>query len=126
MYKIIWVGLGGFLGASGRYLAGGLLHRLVNHAWLPIGTLGVNILGCLLIGMLGRWAQESRWWGDSGHLFVVVGILGGFTTFSSFGFETVDLLRNKQPAGAVLYVTASVLLGLLAVFGGYFLAGHHR
>lgn len=126
MHPVFLVGIGGFIGSSGRYLAGTLIQRCVQQGSLPLGTLVVNVLGCLLIGCMGRWGQESHWWGDNGHLVIVVGFLGGFTTFSAFGFETVALIRAKQMGAAFLYVTASLLLGLLAVLAGYFLAGHHR
>lgn len=123
MWNVLWVGLGGFIGASGRYLTGTAVQQWLNPAWLPAGTLTVNIVGCLVIGILSRLAQSQQWLTEHLQLLLITGILGGFTTFSSFGSETLNLLRQRQPGWAVAYVGLSLGFGLLAVWLGYSLAG---
>lgn len=86
----------------------------------PFATLTVNIIGCLLIGVvfgLGAKGGITPDW----RLFLATGILGGFTTFSAFSYETVHMLQNGQVSSAIAYVLASVLLGLLATFVGIWL-----
>jgi CrcB protein len=115
------IALGSALGGVLRYLVGAAV-----HVWLvrtfPWGTLTVNVLGCTAIGIV--WvALASR--GEGGELaraFVIVGLLGGFTTFSSFGFETFALLRNGYTGMAVGYAFGSMALGLVAVWAGYAIA----
>jgi CrcB protein len=119
--KLILIGLGGGVGAVLRYLISGW-GQTFSDGTFPLGTIGVNILGCGLIGFLGAaWAgpfavrEEYR-------LALMVGVLGGFTTFSSFGLETFSLLREGQRAAAIANVLASNLFGLLAVWVGFRLA----
>ncbi|MBP0120791.1 MAG: fluoride efflux transporter CrcB, partial [Nitrospira sp.] len=88
----------------------------------PYGTLAVNMLGCLCIGFLSRLCTSSALIGADTQAFLVVGILGGFTTFSAFGNETMNLIREGEAALALLNVGAQVLLGLGAVWLGYTLA----
>ncbi|MCA1635917.1 MAG: CrcB family protein, partial [Acidobacteria bacterium] len=88
----------------------------------PIGTLVVNVLGCFLIGALFFLFEERGAGGETTRAVVLVGLLGGFTTFSSYGLQTFTLLREGALAHAALYVVASNLLGLLTVWGGYALA----
>lgn len=111
------VGCGAFLGANARYWIGVWVRSFAPSSF-PFATLGINLLGCFLIGLvMGTvWGR-----GPAVQLFVVVGVLGGFTTFSAFGFETLTLLRS-QPAIALGYVLASVILGLVATWGGNELA----
>ena len=123
MWNVLWVGLGGFLGAGGRYLTGTAVQQWLNPAWLPVGTLTVNIVGCLVIGILGRLGESQQWLTDQMRLLLITGILGGFTTFSSLGYETLNLLRQRQIGWAIGYVGLSLALGLLAVWVGYTLVG---
>lgn len=115
------VAVGGALGSLARFAVGNWV-----AAWLgsrfPYGTLLVNLLGCLLMGLLvvligERWALAPQW-----RAFVLVGLLGGFTTFSSFSLEAYTLLRTQQWLAALLYVAGSLLLGLLALAVGIVLA----
>lgn len=86
----------------------------------PWGTLAVNLLGCLGIGALTGLAGGDRgWFTDNVRSLLVTGLLGGFTTFSAFGNETISLFRNGDTLTAILYVLASVLIGLAAVWTGY-------
>lgn len=104
------IGIGGGLGALARYGLVSLVHaRTVAFPW---GTLAVNAIGCFLIGaMFERLSTDAR-------AFVVVGVLGGFTTFSAFGHETVELLRGGQTTLALLNAAGNVVLGVGAVLLG--------
>lgn len=118
MIQLLLVGLGGMLGAMLRYLM-----ALAVLAWplgerFPLATLLINIAGCLLIGLLVGLVERQGWPGELWRLFLMVGVLGGFTTFSAFGLETISLLQRDALALALFYVGGSVLGGLLAVWLG--------
>ena len=119
---VLWVGLGGFVGAVLRY---GVSHGV--QAWagdrFPAGTLVVNVLGCLAIGLLLGVTGRSTDLPEPARLMVVVGLLGSFTTFSTFGKETVDLIALGEPGRALLVVAGNLALGLPAVWLGARLAG---
>ena len=119
MWQIIMVGVGGFVGSVLRYLVSGWVQGLVDSSTFACGTLSVNVLGCLAIGLLGGWADNAGLFGPSARLFLLVGVLGGFTTFSTFGYETMAMLRDKAVLGALLYVGLHLLLGFGAVALGY-------
>ena len=119
---ILWVGCGGFIGAIMRYLMGLWASQLWPDRVLPLGTIAANLLGCLAIGLLAG--------GLSGHnspavmLFLMVGLLGGFTTFSAFGLETLTLMREGHVAAALGNVLLQVTGGLIAVWVGWRLMTH--
>lgn len=116
--NILLVGLGGFAGAVSRYLLGGwVLHHSLN-ARFPWSTFAVNALGCLLIGLLSGLAERLDWFTPSMRLLLLTGLLGGFTTFSAFGLETVHLLRRGEPWIALAYTLSSLLACTLAVWIG--------
>jgi CrcB protein len=117
--EILLVGCGGFVGAVGRYLFGGWIHRLFRQADFPYGTLGVNLLGCLVIGLLAGLADQRELFGPDTRLFVFIGMLGAFTTFSTFSYETLALLRDGQTLSAFVNIVISVIAGLLLAFTGY-------
>lgn len=117
------VGSGGFVGALARYGIGGLVHRQVPLAIFPYGTLLVNLLGCLLIGILAGLAESRQLFGPQFRQFAMIGILGGFTTFSTFGFETVAMLRDADYLRAGANIAINVIAGLTLVWLGYQLAG---
>lgn len=123
----MWVGLGGLLGAIARYALSLRLSAATapsaGLAPLPWGTLAVNLLGCLAIGLLAGLALRGDWLGPALQLFLFTGVLGGFTTFSAFGLEALTLLLQRQWALALGYVLASVGLGLLAVAAGLWAGG---
>lgn len=113
MNPIILVGIGGAAGSILRYLA----QRQLN-ADFPLGTLSVNILGCLLIGIL--WAlvaknELSNTW----RIALMAGFCGGFTTFSSFTLESLQLLQDNRYLFFIVYIISNVVIGLLATFAGY-------
>lgn len=113
------VGSGGFIGALARYGLSGLVHRQVPLAAFPYGTLVVNLLGCLLIGVLAGLADSRQLFGPEFRLFALIGVLGGFTTFSTFGYETLALVRDAEYLRAVTNVSVHVILGLALVWLGY-------
>ncbi len=119
MWQIILVGAGGFVGSILRYLVSGWVQGLLDRPTFGCGTLSVNVLGCLAIGLLGGWADNAGLLGPSARLFLLVGVLGGFTTFSTFGYETMAMLRDKASLDALLYVGLHLLLGFGAVALGY-------
>ena len=118
MINILLVGLGGFIGSILRYLASGYVQQSSKSIDFPYGTLAVNVIGCFVIGFLAQLAEERGAFMSESRLFVFVGILGGFTTFSSFGNETLNLARDSQMLNALANVGANVILGLFAVWLG--------
>ena len=112
------VGLGGFLGAVARYLVGQWLLPLTVAHRFPWPTFVVNVSGCLLIGILAGLVEKHGLFSPGLRLFLFTGLLGGYTTFSAFGLESIALLRRGDFALVALYATASVVLGLLAVWLG--------
>jgi CrcB protein len=118
MTGIILVGVGSFLGGILRYGLSLWVHRVLDNPWFPYGTLAVNVLGCLIIGLLAGLAETRAALSSQVRLFLFVGILGGFTTFSSFALETFSLARDTQNAAALANVGAQLVLGLLAVWLG--------
>ena len=119
MNALLWVMFGGALGAGLRYGISLLLQT--RSAEFPVGTLTVNLLGCLLIGFIATWlnAETAR---PALRLALIVGILGGFTTFSSFGLETIELLQNGRLLVAGAYIFISNSLGLALVWLGHRIA----
>jgi CrcB protein len=118
--RALAVGAGGFLGSLLRWLLAGAIDT--GGGRLPLGTLGVNVLGCLLIGALGGlWLDDPAVTPEL-RLLLVTGVLGGFTTFSSFGWETLQMVREGSTGAALLYVTAQVVLGVGAAAVGFALA----
>ena len=119
MHPAILVGIGGCLGSIARYWLSTAVNRYFAHVF-PYGTLAVNILGCLLLGAVIGLVEHRQMFGLNMRLLLTVGILGGFTTFSAFGWETFDLLRNHQHLLALSNVVGNVVLGTLAVVAGWY------
>ncbi|MBN1789506.1 MAG: fluoride efflux transporter CrcB [Bacteroidales bacterium] len=115
---IIVIGLGGFIGSVARYFLSGL-NLKYDFLSIPIGTLSVNIIGSLIIGFLTGIAEKSDLLTTEWRLFLMVGICGGFTTFSSFTNENLMLMHNGQFLAVLLYTSLSVIFGFLAVYLGY-------
>ena len=117
MVKLLLVGAGSFLGGIARYALSGLVQRWAG-AGFPWGTLAVNVTGCFAIGAVLHLVEDRAMLGPDARVFLVVGILGGFTTFSAFGWETFELLRANQPGLALVNAAGSVTAGLAAVWLG--------
>ncbi len=116
--NILLIGLGGFIGSIARFLVSRLNNQL---DWLsiPIGTLAVNVIGSFLIGFLVGISEKSPILTVELRMFLMVGLCGGFTTFSSFTGENLMLMRNGQFLPLFLYTGLSILLGFTAVYFGY-------
>lgn len=119
MKLVLLIGAGGFIGSALRYLISLFIQNKVLSTF-PFGTFAVNVLGCFLIGAVYALSERGNL-GAEWRLFLATGILGGFTTFSSFSNETVSMIRDAQYGPALIYVGSSVILGLLATFFGIFL-----
>ena len=122
MLPILLVGAGGFLGSILRYVLSGWAHRILDNPWFPYGTLVVNVTGSLAIGFLAGLADSRSLFSSEARLFVFIGLLGGFTTFSSLTIETFSLARSAQLLAAAMNVTLQLFLGLVAVWLGNLLA----
>lgn len=112
------VGTGGFLGAVARYAVSGAVHRFTGFPAFPYGTLVVNLAGCAAIGLLAGWVETRQVLGPEARLFLFIGVLGSFTTFSTFGYETLALLRDGATIRAAANVLLHVGLGIGAAWGG--------
>lgn len=118
MRDLLIVGGGSFLGGACRYyLSGWVMHSFIDMRF-PLGTLAVNFLGCFAIGIIGGLAEHHHMFSPPIRLFLITGLLGGFTTFSAFGYETLYLVRTGGLNLAFLNVILSVVLCLLAVWFG--------
>ena len=119
--RLLLVGAGGFLGSVLRYLLGSWVQTAFGGRF-PLGTLVVNVLGCFVIGLLMGVAEVRSVLSPEVRLFAAVGVLGGFTTFSNFSYDTVELWRGMTSFAAMLNATANLALGLLATWMGLALA----
>jgi len=117
---LAYVALGGALGALARYGISGWVYDRMGESF-PWGTLMVNLVGCLVLGVAVRWLQVTSV-APGVRPFLMIGLLGAFTTFSTFSYETVALLQEGQWLRASLYVGGSVALGLIAMLAGMALA----
>ena len=116
---MIWyVALGSAVGGVSRYLLQGLVQRLTATTF-PSGTLAVNVSGSLVLGFILRYALETPAVSPEVRALLTVGFCGGYTTFSTFSYETAALLEDGDYRRAALYVTASVLLSLVGTFAGF-------
>ena len=122
MIEIMFVGVGSFIGGVLRFGLSTWVHRVLDNPWFPYGTLAVNALGCLLIGFLAGLAEARVAFTSDVRLFIFVGSLGGFTTFSSFALETFSLARDTQTVAALANIGLQLVFGLVAVWVGNVLA----
>jgi CrcB protein len=116
---VLLVGIGGFIGAVMRYLVTNWVQDFFQTLSLPYGTLTVNITGCLMIGLLAGLSENRNLFGPEARALLFIGVLGGFTTFSTFGYETIQLLRDGESLAAFSNIGLQVCLGLAAVWVGY-------
>ncbi len=115
---LLLVGIGGFLGASMRYLAAAWVQNAIGSAGFPYGTLAVNAAGCLLIGLVVGFFEARQPLSSEAQAFAIVGVLGGFTTFSAFGMDTIRLVRDGAYLAGSANVVLQVAIGLSAVAVG--------
>ena len=113
MNQLLLVGLGGAIGSMLRFGCS----RWLNTTAFPYGTFAVNVLGCLLIGLL--WGFFSRHINEQLRLLLVTGLCGGFTTFSTFTYEGIQMIQEARWTTFIVYTTASVVIGLVATYFGY-------
>lgn len=128
MKQALIVGLGGFIGSIGRYKLGGvILHHTASWRF-PLSTFAVNVIGCFVIGALAALVEHRDLFSPETRLFLFTGLLGGFTTFSAFGYECAFLLRRGETGIALAYAGLSVVCGLAAVWLAlklFSLGAHH-
>lgn len=118
--KILLLLAGGAIGTVSRYAVSGLTHKYYDGTF-PLGTLMVNLLGSLVIGLLwGIWETANI--SSQMRTFIFIGILGGFTTFSTYSLETLNMFREGEVKMAIVNVLANNILGILMVFAGFFAA----
>ena len=115
---LLLVGAGGGVGSMLRYLTSRLSARFISSQWALVGTFIVNVVGCFIIGLLAGWLLFNVNKSQQLPLLLVTGFCGGYTTFSAFAFENVQLLQSGHIIYSILYIVASVSIGLSAVWGG--------
>jgi len=114
--KLFLAGFGGFLGSVLRYSVSGFVQDVSHSIHFPYGTLAVNLIGCFAIGLLSQLAETRGFFTAETRTLVFVGVLGGFTTFSAFGNETINLWREGESSLALLNIGAHLVLCLGAVW----------
>ena len=114
---LLLIGMGGFLGSISRFLIGQGLHRIFDTIF-PIGTMTVNVVGSFIIGVVYSLAERDNLISPEIRMFLAVGFCGGFTTFSSFAFDKLNLLKDSGFLYLSMYLGGSIFLGLLAVYLG--------
>lgn len=121
MKELLLVGIGGFIGSISRYL----VHLFMASRFVtpfPVGTFTVNLVGSLLIGVIMGIFERYDWLTHEWRIFLAIGFCGSFTTFSTFAFENVHLLRESNYLHLLAYVSLSVILGMVLVWVGYQMA----
>ena len=119
--SLLWIALGGGLGSVARFI-GYKLTTPTSPADFPWGTLWVNLLGCLLIGIFSQLSSRSYTYPGELWLFLMTGLCGGFTTFSAFSLESLSLLQQQRYLAVLTYLTVSVLGGISCTLAGYWIS----
>ena len=122
MIRILVIGVGGFVGSILRYLLSGFVQQLSGSAAFPLGTFAVNVVGCIVIGFLAYVADIHAGLSSLQRAFLIIGVLGGFTTFSAFANESMSLLQDGESWLALLNIVGQVVLCLGAVWLGRYIA----
>lgn len=117
MRTLLLIGAGGFIGSAARYLTSIFVTRQFSSSF-PYGTLTVNITGSLLIGLIFGLSERFNWPAPDWRLFLATGFCGGFTTFSSFSYETINILRDGDWFLGLANIALSVILCLVATVAG--------
>lgn len=118
---LLLIAIGGGIGSVLRYLTAVVVQKYYS-AVFPLATFLTNIIGCLLIGLFVGWLDKNQLANGNHKWFFITGFCGGYTTFSTFGFDNYSLLQNNQSFIALLYIGTSIFIGLAAVWLGMFLA----
>lgn len=119
LVNVLCVGAGGFLGSIFRFGLSQGVQRLIDRPWMPYGTMAANLLGCLLIGFLLSFGESRQVFGPQARLFLFVGLLGGFTTFSTYEYESFAMMRDGQLAAALTNLALQLVVGFAAVWLGH-------
>ncbi len=119
--SLLAVMLGGSLGALTRYLLGWGVAHWFKASHVPLASFSVNMIGCFLIGLLAAFFESKQWGLEHLRLFLMVGFLGSFTTFSTYIWESTMLFRTEQMLAGIIHLGAQVFLGLLLAAAGWFL-----
>ncbi len=119
MVKILMVGIGGFAGSICRYILSDFSQKIFDNPFFPYGTLTVNVAGCLLIGLLGGLAETRQIFTPEIRALILIGFLGGFTTFSTFGYEIFTASRDGQFIAALTNLMLHLILGFGSVWAGF-------
>ena len=119
MRDLLLVGSGGFIGSVARYYLSGLVLHASGAARFPWGTLAVNVIGCMVIGALAALVEHLHLFSPAARLLLFTGVLGGFTTYSAFAYETYFLAREQLWGAAAANVVLQVGLGLTGVWLGH-------
>ena len=122
MKTLFLIGLGGAVGSVARYLTGIYTNKLIATTF-PFGTFAANVLGCLLIGVCYGLANRYAWFAPEWRFLLVTGFCGGYTTFSTFAYENLNLLQTQQYSTFLFYTIGSLVLGLLAFALGFWWIG---
>ena len=115
---LLLVGLGGALGSMARYMCSTLISR-VAPSLFPFGTFAVNVVGCVLFGIIVGLAEQRSVFRPEARAFLLIGVLGGFTTFSTFAFESFQLLRDGQFMSVAVNVVGQVIAGVVGLWAGF-------
>jgi len=119
LIKYLYVGAGGFVGSILRYAVAGVVSSSGLTSSFPLGTFTVNMAGCFLMGFGGGLMEDRQIFSPEVRMFLFIGMLGSFTTFSTFGYESFVLARDGQWLTTLANITLQVFTGLLAVWGGF-------
>jgi len=123
--SFVFIAFGGALGSVLRYTLSNFVSFYFKSAF-PLGTMSINIIGSFLIGVCYYFIKNDNFVNENLKLFLIIGLFGGFTTFSTFSLDVFRLLEQSHLLTAIVYVFFSILLSLVAVFGGYFVGGFFK
>jgi CrcB protein len=120
--NLLLIAIGGALGSVARYLLSTFVLQ-VSGSLLGVGTFAVNVVGCIVFGVIAGLAERRFVFGPEARMFLLVGVLGGFTTFSTFAFESVQLLRDGQFLAAAVNIVGQVLAGVAGLWVAFAISG---